>query len=57
MLPTRPIVLKGKDAKAFERYQKKAATKNEIAYFTNAEKFYRMHCQKKQSRLPLKRRK
>lgn len=57
MIPTKPIVLKGDAAKAFERYQKKPATKSEIAYFRSAEKFYLKHCQKKQPQLSLKSRK
>lgn len=46
MIPHKPIVLKGKDAKAFEKYQKRAGTRSEIAYFRKAEEFYLDHCQK-----------
>ena len=46
MNPNEPIVLTGKSAKAFEKYQKKKGTKEEIAYFKKAEKYYLRHCPK-----------
>ena len=49
MNPNEPIVLKGKNAKSFDEYQKRKGTKEEIAYFKKSEKFYLKHCQPKQA--------
>ncbi len=49
MNPNEPIVLTGKNAKAFEKYQKRQATPEEIAYFKKSEKFYLKHCQPRQA--------
>ncbi len=58
MIPNKPIVLKGKDAKAFEKYQKRPGTRSEIAYFRKAEEFYLKHCQKiEQAPVSVRRRK
>ena len=43
MNPNEPIVLTGKNARAFEKYQKTKATKKEIAYFKRAEEYYLRH--------------
>ena len=48
MDPNKPIVLKGKHAKEFEKYQKTKATPEEIAFAQRAEKFYLKHCEPKQ---------
>lgn len=44
MIPDTPIVLRGKAAKEFEKYQKTPATKEEIKHFKNAEKLYLKYC-------------
>ena len=46
MHPTEPISLKGKDAIAFEKYQKREGTKEEIAYFKKADEVYRRWLQR-----------
>ena len=46
MDPTQPISLKGKDAIAFDKYQKRKATKKEIAFCKRGEEFYRTHLPK-----------
>ena len=46
MDPTQPASLKGKDAIAFDKYQKRKATKKEIAFCKRGEEFYRTHLPK-----------
>ena len=46
MDPTQPISLKGKDAIAFDKYQKRKGTKKEIAFFKRADEVYRKHLPK-----------
>ena len=43
MDPNKPIVLKGKHGKEFDKYQKRKATPEEIAFAKKAEKFYLKH--------------
>ena len=46
MDPNQPISLKGKDAIAFEKYQKREGTKEEIAYFKKSDEVYRRWLQR-----------
>ena len=48
MIPNAPITLKGKAAKEFEKYQKRAPTEEEVKYFKNAEKLYQKFCPEEQ---------
>ncbi len=43
MDPNKPIVLKGKHAREFEKYQKRKDTPEEIAFAKRAEKIYLKH--------------
>ena len=45
-LPRGPIVLKGKDAEQFERYNSRPATPSELQYVKDADKFYAQHALK-----------
>ena len=47
MHPTEPASLKGKDAIAFDKYQKRKATKKEIAFCKRGEEFYQQWLQRK----------
>ncbi|MDE1825345.1 MAG: hypothetical protein KGH61_01715 [Candidatus Micrarchaeota archaeon] len=42
-LPSCPIVLKGKDAEKFDRYNSRPATSSELKYVKDADKFYASH--------------
>ena len=46
MNPIKPIILTGKNSKAFEIYQKKKGTVKEIAYFKKSEEYYLKHIPK-----------
>ena len=46
MDPNQPISLTGKDAIAFEKYQKRKGTKEEIAWCKKSDEFYRTHLPK-----------
>lgn len=50
MYPVKPIILRGKNARDFEKYQKRKGTKKEIAYFKKCEQFYRKSCEPKKSK-------
>ncbi len=51
MDPNKPIVLKGKHAEEFEKYQKRKSTPEEIAFAKRAEKFYLKHCEPEQKNI------
>ncbi len=40
MHPTEPIILEGEDARDFEKYMRRKATKKEIEYAKKCEEYY-----------------
>ncbi len=44
MNPNDPIVLKDKNAKSFDKYQKSKSTKKERQFMAESEEFYRNNC-------------
>ena len=45
MDPNKPVILKGKHARDFEKYQKRKGTPEEIAYLKKCEETYLKHCE------------
>jgi len=41
MIPNKPIVLKGKGLKEFEKYQRRTPTQKELDFVKKADKIYR----------------
>ena len=51
MDPNKPIVLKGRHAEEFEKYQKRKGTPEEIAFAKRAKKIYLKHCEPEQKNI------
>ncbi len=46
MIPSKPIVLEGKNAENFDKYMRRKATKKEIEFFKRADEYYKDRCKK-----------